>query len=102
MPMPLYEYECNIHGSFEEIQPMQRSGEPENCPVCGEPSPRVLSPTRISRLPAALAAAHARNEKSRHAPELRAGSERGSAARQGGRQALQMHRGARPWVIEHG
>ena len=111
--MPLYEYECTRHGTFEEIQPMQRSAEPAQCPACGGQSPRVLSATRITTLSRASARAHAHNEKSRHSPEVCSGHDlrapgasarsRGAATAQpGDRRPLHVHRGARPWVIEHG
>lgn len=104
--MPIYEYECERHGLFEEIRPMHRSSEAADCPECAAASPRVLSATRTSLVPRATSIAHSRNEKSQHSPEVCAHPhghhhhhEPKKPARRG---QLQEYRGKRPWVMEHG
>jgi putative FmdB family regulatory protein len=103
--MPIYEYECQQHGLFEEMRPMQRSSEGADCPECATISPRVLSPTRTNVVPRATSLAHARNEKSQHSPEVcthahgHAHHARPQKPRPG---QLQAYRGKRPWVMEHG
>jgi putative FmdB family regulatory protein len=102
--MPIYEYECPQHGLFEELRSMQRSAEGAECPECQGAAPRVLSATRTNLVPRAVSVAHARNEKSQHAPEH---SHRGHShhhppqpKRKPGQ--LQVYQGKRPWVMEHG
>jgi putative FmdB family regulatory protein len=98
--MPIYEYECQTHGLFEKMRPMQRSSEGADCPSCRSLAPRVLSPTRTNVVPRAVSVAHGRNEKSRHAPEVCTHTHAVRAPAQPGQ--LQAYRGKRPWVMEHG
>ncbi len=103
--MPIYEYECDQHGLFEELRPMSRSAEGAECPECAAASPRVLSPTRTNVVPRAVSVAHARNEKSQHSPDVCShahghGHSKPKKAKQPGQ--LQAYRGKRPWVMEHG
>lgn len=102
--MPIYEYECRDHGLFEEMRPMQRSREGADCPRCEASSPRVLSATRTNLVPRAVSVAHARNEKSQHAPELCTHAEHRRPDTRKPRRSGQAHvyRGKRPWVMEHG
>jgi putative FmdB family regulatory protein len=105
--MPIYEYECEQHGLFEEMRPMQRSSEGADCPECAAVSPRVLSPTRTNRVPRATSVAHARNEKSQHSPEVCSHAhghhhQHGKARKPARPGQLQAYRGKRPWVMEHG
>jgi putative FmdB family regulatory protein len=102
--MPIYEYECDQHGLFEELRPMSRSAEGAHCPECAAAAPRVLSPTRTNVVPRALSVAHARNEKSQHSPDVCShahghGPTKPKPKRPG---QLQAYRGKRPWVMEHG
>jgi len=107
--MPIYEYECEQHGLFEEIRPMHRSAEGADCPECASVSPRVLSATRTNLVPRATSVAHARNEKSQHSPDVCSHAHghhhqahhqpKASKPRPG---QLQAYRGKRPWVMEHG
>jgi putative FmdB family regulatory protein len=100
--MPIYEYECSAHGIFEEMRPMQRSGEAADCPECNESAPRVLSATRTNLVPRAVSIAHSRNEKSQHSPHVctsGCGHGKPKAAK---RTGPQVYRGKRPWVMEHG
>jgi putative FmdB family regulatory protein len=104
--MPIYEYDCEQHGLFEEMRPMNRSSEGAACPECAAVSPRVLSATRTNLVPRATSVAHARNEKSRHSPEVCShadGHRHQHAKAQKARPGqLQAYRGKRPWVMEHG
>jgi putative FmdB family regulatory protein len=103
--MPLYEYECDRHGSFELVRPMSQSGESAACPTCRSAARRVITaPTLFTMSPSKRDAAF-RNEQSRHEPRVcksacghshRAG--RGSAEPAG---KLQAYTGPRPWVVEH-
>lgn len=100
--MPIYEYECTEHGIFEEMRPMQRSGEAADCPACQERSPRVLSATRTNLVPRAVSVAHARNEKSQHSPHVCSSGCGHSRTKAPKRTEPQVYRGKRPWVMEHG
>jgi putative FmdB family regulatory protein len=67
--MPVYEYLCDRHGPFTSIRPMSEYLDPQPCPDCGEASSRVmLSVPYLSGLSSDRKAAHARNERSAHAP----------------------------------
>jgi len=104
--MPIYEYQCERHGLFEEMRPMQRSSEAAACPECAGASPRVLSATRTNLVPRAASVAHARNEKSQHSPDVcqhAHGHQHHTHAKKPARPGqLQAYRGKRPWVMEHG
>lgn len=39
--MPTYEYECESHGGFTAIRPLLEFRDPQPCPTCATPSPRV-------------------------------------------------------------
>jgi len=100
--MPIYEYECTEHGLFEEMRPMQRSGEAADCPTCAASAPRVLSATRTNLVPRAVSIAHARNEKSQHSPHVCTSGCSHGKPKQPKRTQAQVYRGKRPWVMEHG
>lgn len=99
--MPIYEYECREHGLFQEQRPMSRSAEGAECPGCQSLAPRVLSATRTNVVPRHVSSAIGRNEKSQHAPEVRAHGHHHQHPKPKPGQ-LQPYRGARPWVMEHG
>lgn len=41
--MPLYDFECNKHGIFEEYHPMDESTiQKTSCPICGIESNRIF------------------------------------------------------------
>ena len=41
--MPNYEYECENCGPFQENRPMAEFAQPQPCPDCGDPAPRLLT-----------------------------------------------------------
>jgi putative FmdB family regulatory protein len=41
--MPTYEYECSDCGPFSEVRPIAEFDQPQPCPDCGEPAPRLLT-----------------------------------------------------------
>ncbi len=67
--MPVYDYACEACGPFTVMRPMAEFREPHACPDCGAASQRAfLTAPRIGGMDAGLKAAHATNERSRHAP----------------------------------
>lgn len=97
--MPLYEYDCKQHGVFEAMRSMAQAEEPERCPSCSVPSPRVLSAPRLACIGAHERIARDRNEKSRHEPRM---SQVPKAPVTGEPPALRVSHGSRPWALEHG
>ncbi len=41
--MPIYEFECEIHGKFEALFPRVMGVEYQPCPTCDMPAPRIVS-----------------------------------------------------------
>jgi len=41
--MPIYQYRCKEHGTFEVISPMP-GNDFENCPNCGGEAKRIIAP----------------------------------------------------------
>jgi len=107
--MPMYEYQCEAHGTFEEIGSMARANEGAPCPECERTSPRVLSPPRLRQLASTVRTAHERNERSQHEPRVHR-KERGctehhhhhAAPGAPAPSAARKYGGPRPWVVEHG
>ena len=97
--MPLYEYDCSQHGVFESMHSMQNADEPERCPSCGAPAPRILSAPRLACIGANERIARDRNEKSRHEPRV---AKKSAAKPKSERPALRSSHSSRPWVLEHG
>jgi putative FmdB family regulatory protein len=109
--MPLYEYECRKHGTFEQIASIAACREPGACPECAAPAARVLSVPHFSSMARSEIIARDRNERSRHEPRVSStpGScshagpcnhgSRGKAKAKPGQ--LQAYKGKRPWVMEH-
>lgn len=106
--MPLYEYQCEIHGVFEHFNSMANSRNPCPCPDCGKDSARLISVPFFKLLNPVARNAMERNERSREEPHIcKAGcshhhhKKKKSPKNPDGTPALQMNKGARPWVIEH-
>ena len=98
--MPLYEYECALHGVFELARPMAEASLGAPCPECGGLAPRILSVPRVACLPAWQSQAHARNERSRHEPR-RVERHAGKAPSEAPPRPAIMAAGGRPWAIGH-
>jgi putative FmdB family regulatory protein len=109
--MPTYEYECARCGAFEAFRPAKEYREPQPCPDCGSPAPRVvLSAVAVSDMPAAARKAHAVNERSAHAPKTSAqlrhgrgcsccGNGKNNTA--GAASENTSFPNKRPWMISH-
>ena len=96
--MPLYEFECDEHGSFDEQRPMSEAKLGAPCPACGASARRVLSVPGLSRLAPTERRARDVNERSCHEPRLvqRPISGGTDPAR---RKVHASH--GRPWAIGH-
>ncbi|MBB6431355.1 zinc ribbon domain-containing protein [Algisphaera agarilytica] len=106
--MPLYEYCCPTHGSFDEFRPSSHSSAPIACPICGEQATRVLTVPRMRQMDKGRLIGMERNEKSRHEPHVcktGCGCSSGKARKQdklpNGQPKPQVYKGPRPWVVEH-
>jgi putative FmdB family regulatory protein len=40
--MPTYDYGCDTCGPFSESRPMAEFAQPQPCPGCGDPAPRIV------------------------------------------------------------
>ena len=109
--MPLYEYECVKHGSFDLMRPMSRAGESAACPVCERPAARVITAPALFTMSPTRRDAIALNERSRHEPHVcktgcghrhtAPSSAKAAKERRDGGTTLQAYTGPRPWVVEH-
>jgi putative FmdB family regulatory protein len=94
--MPIYEYECQDHGYFEDQVPMRAATSSASCPSCGSSARRVLSVPNVAQLSSGNRKAHAINEKSRFEPRLV------SREAKRGSDEPKLHSGhGRPWSIGH-
>ena len=115
--MPLYSYECDVHGVFDLMRSMSRSGDEAPCPSCGTASARLITAPQIFTMSPGRRQAAECNERSRHEPRVaaagcahhhRAPSQSAAAAARSaaektrnGKPPLQVYKGPRPWVVEH-
>jgi putative FmdB family regulatory protein len=94
--MPIYEYECESHGSFELQLPMREAGGGASCPDCGASSRRLLSVPNVAQLSSTNRRAHAINERSRFEPRVVSREQRAASGEP------KVHAGhGRPWAIGH-
>lgn len=105
--MPFYDYECTACGLFSEFQPMARYQEPQPCPRCRVPSPRVVATApAYSSVPSSTRKARAVNERSAHAPRTMAASYGKGEARSPNSPravppAVRHPPAKRPWMLGH-
>jgi putative FmdB family regulatory protein len=98
--MPIYEYECHTHGTFEAVHALAEAAQPESCPTCGQHAPRILSAPRLAQVSRSERVARDRNERSSHEPRVLNVQQQPKAPEQ--RPALQCSQHSRPWALEHG
>jgi putative FmdB family regulatory protein len=103
--MPVYDYSCGACGTFSANRPMAEYREPQACPGCGEPAPRVLSAPHFADMSGARRVAHQTNERVAHAPGHATGHVHGPSCGCGAvpsaSAAAKSFPGARPWMISH-
>lgn len=86
--MPLYEYQCNTCGIFDEWRSMSQSSAPAYCPICQEPGKRIFSAP-------ALLSGSLRLKRENPDPQLVKRDSEPKAPR------VQSHAGGRPWMLGH-
>ena len=110
--MPVYEYKCDDCGVFEDVVPMSRFADPQDCPGCGLSARRVmLSVPNVSFVSGASRTAHETNERSRDQPKRSAHGPGCGCCGTGGKKrgSKTLHRpdgsksfpSKRPWMISH-
>jgi putative FmdB family regulatory protein len=98
--MPIYEHECGRHGVFEALRAMSEASLAAPCPVCRDPSRRIVSAPRLALVGRSQAKAHERNERSQYEPRV-VSADRVRPKERGPTRTIQGA-GRRPWVLEHG
>ncbi len=68
--MPLYAFQCEVCGPFEERRPLSESGGPSRCPVCQGSARRLYTPPLLVRTSGPVRRARSLEEKSAHEPEV--------------------------------
>jgi putative FmdB family regulatory protein len=68
--MATYEYDCPRCGRFETHEPIGTAADSIACPECRRPARRIFSAPHLTTVPEWLAAARAREERSREEPEV--------------------------------
>jgi putative FmdB family regulatory protein len=68
--MATYEYRCERCGLFDIDRAMGTAPRAMACPTCGAEAARVFSAPLLTRTPAALGKALAREERSGYEPEV--------------------------------
>jgi putative FmdB family regulatory protein len=98
--MPIYEYECANHGSFELTRAMAQVRDPAECPDCGKLGKRLLSAPNLASGSAVGRRAAAINERSQHEPRI-VKRETPKASGDPAQRPVHSSRGGYPWAIGH-
>lgn len=96
--MPIYEFDCTEHGSFEVIRSVAEVREPAHCPACGADGRRLLSAPHLACVSHSNRRARDINERSAHEPR-QVSVPRAPASDAPGK--LRSSPSSRPWVLEH-
>ena len=98
--MPVYEYECEEHGLFEQQRAMRDSSASAVCPDCHLQAARVLSAPGLRRMASSEIRARDRNERSAHEPTVAVRPT--GQARPTGPAVVHPGQVGRPWMLGHG
>jgi len=98
--MPIYEFECADHGTFELTRAMAQVREPAPCPECGELGKRLLSAPNLATGSALGRRAAAINERSQHEPRI-VRRETAKPSAEPTQRVVQASHGGYPWAIGH-
>ena len=96
--MPIYEFECETHGYFDEQRPISLAKSNAVCPDCGSDARRVLSVPHIAQLARSERRARDINEKNAHEPRIV--ERRAVTAQEPPARRVHASHG-RPWAIGH-
>jgi putative FmdB family regulatory protein len=98
--MPLYEFQCEVCGPFQEWRSLSEYSKPAYCPHCQAGARRVFTPPNLYRTSPTHRKMRYLEEKSAHEPEVVVrrppGPEEGAPARP--KPIVSPH----PWAIRHG
>ncbi|HTK08584.1 MAG TPA: zinc ribbon domain-containing protein [Ktedonobacteraceae bacterium] len=97
--MPLYEFQCDSCGSFTHWRAFAQASEAMICPTCQRVVRRLYTPPGLYRVPAELAKARYRAEKSAFEPEIVRRQRPASGEKEQAKPFQQSH--GRPWQLEH-
>ncbi len=67
--MPLYSYQCSVHGEFMQFKSISSRNEATYCPDCNMLAERFLTAPNLSVMSDTNRKAWQRNEKSMHEPK---------------------------------
>jgi len=98
--MPIYEFNCAAHGTFEVTRPMAEVRDPAPCPDCGAIGTRQLSAPNLATGSTISRRAAAIHERSQHAPRI-VQREAPRPAQEPAQRPLRSSRGGYPWAIGH-
>jgi len=98
--MPIYEFECAAHGTFELTRPMAEVREPAACPDCGGIAKRLLSAPMVASGSAVSRRVSAVNERNQHEPRIVKRETPKSSGDPAQRPVHSSH-GGYPWAIGH-
>ncbi len=98
--MPIYEFECTDHGTFELSRPMALVREPAGCPECGAAAKRLLSAPSLATGSAVSRRVAAVHERSQHEPRIVKREVPKPTGEPAPRQVHSKH-GGYPWAIGH-
>lgn len=92
--MPLYQFQCQDCGPFDERRAIQNAGDPASCPACGRDATRVFTAPNLARTSSLVRYAREREEKSRHEPNV-------VSSKPPSPDHPHQHGPKRPWQIGH-
>ena len=98
--MPIYEFHCAAHGTFEVTRPMAEVRAPAPCPDCGAHGTRQLSAPNLATGSPISRRAAAIHERSQHAPRI-VQREAPKRSQEPAERPLQSSHGGYPWAIGH-
>jgi len=98
--MPIYEFECQAHGTFELTRPMAQVRDPAECPDCGALGKRLLSAPNLATGSAISRRVAGINERNQHEPRIVTRETPKPSSEPPKRTAHSSH-GGYPWAIGH-
>jgi len=88
--MPLYEYKCDVCGTFEQWRTLAEVSTPMLCPTCETVVKRVFSPPSVNLNSSSLQLQSGEPRVIKRSQDQEAATPRYSQQRQG-----------RPWMVSH-